>query len=73
MKETEIKVTISPNKTWLDGNMWGCVTELKKIGFRFEGGHWTASTTKDVALVDDIIPVLARAGKTVKHPVEFLR
>jgi len=70
-KEAEITVTISPNMTSLDGDMWGCVTELKKIGFKFEGGRWTASTRKEVALVDDIIPILAKAGKTVKHPVKF--
>ena len=73
VKEAEITVTIAPNMTFLDGDMWGCVAELKRIGFEFEGGRWTANCKKEVALVTDIIPILARAGKTVKHPVKFLR
>lgn len=72
IKESEITVTIAPDITFLDGDMWGCVAELKKIGFIFEGGRWTAHTKKEIALVDDIIPILAKAGKTVKHPVKWL-
>jgi len=73
MKYTEIKVTFAGEETtYLDGDMWGCVAELKKIGFKFEGGRWTAKCEGKNLSIYDIIPVLAKAGKTVKHPVEFI-